>query len=59
MGNSMLKADYFIQVDPGGQIPAWVVNLVSTQGPYETFKNLIERVESLKKQKATASSIIN
>ena len=59
IGNSMLKADYFIQVDPGGQIPAWVVNLVSTQAPYETFKNLIERVESLKKQKATASSIID
>ena len=59
MGNSKLKAEYFIQVDPGGQIPAWVVNMVSTQAPYETFKNLIERVEWRRKNTASASLIIN
>ena len=57
--NSKLKAEYFIKVDPGGQMPAWVVNLVSTQAPYETFKNLMDRLESLKKNTASASYIVD
>ena len=59
IGNSKLKAEYFIQVDPGGSMPAWVVNMVSTQAPYETFKNLIDRVESLNKNTASASLKVN
>lgn len=42
---SKLRINYLIQVDPGGQIPAWVANTFSTQAPYETFKKLIERLE--------------
>ena len=59
IGNSKLKVEYFIKVDPGGQIPAWVVNLVSTQAPYETFKNLMDRLEKLKKNTVSASSIVD
>lgn len=43
--NNRLHADCFIEVDPGGQIPAWVVNSFSTTAPYETFRNLIQRME--------------
>lgn len=57
--NSKLKVEYFIRVDPGGQMPAWVVNLVSTQAPYETFKNLMDRLESLKKNTAAASFTVD
>ena len=56
--NSKLKVEYFIEVDPGGHIPAWVVNLVSTQAPYETFKNLINRLERLKNLNDTASTAV-
>lgn len=42
---SKIKVDYSIHVDPGGQIPAWIANMFSTQGPYETFKNLKDRLE--------------
>lgn len=59
MENTKLKAEYYIQVDPGGQIPAWVVNSVSTQAPYETFKKLIDKVERLSKNTASASLIVN
>ena len=45
INDSKLKVEYFIHVDPGGQIPAWVANIFSTQGPYETFKKLIDRLE--------------
>jgi len=41
-----LKVEYQIQVDPAGSIPSWLVNLFSTQGPYESFRKLIERLES-------------
>ena len=59
IGNSKLKVEYFIKVDPGGHIPAWVVNLVSTQAPYETFKNLRDRMESLRKNTASAPLIVD
>ena len=29
-----------ILIDPGGAIPAWLMNLSLAEGPYETFKNL-------------------
>ncbi len=44
-GEAKLKIRCDVRVDPGGQIPAWVVNMFSTQGPYETFKNLVDRME--------------
>jgi hypothetical protein len=31
---------YTLQVDPGGNIPSWLINLFVGRGPYETFKKL-------------------
>jgi len=45
INESTLRIKYFVQVDPGGEIPAWVANTFSTQAPYETFKNLIKKME--------------
>ena len=45
LSESRLKVSCYVRVNPGGQIPDWVVNMFSTQGPYETFKNLIEKME--------------
>jgi hypothetical protein len=45
ISESRLKASCIINVDPGGQIPAWVANTFSTQGPYEAFKKVIEEME--------------
>ncbi|SHE34931.1 START domain-containing protein [Flavisolibacter ginsengisoli DSM 18119] len=39
-GNNKLKTVYFLDVDPGGSLPAWVVNLFIAKGPYETFVKL-------------------
>ena len=55
INESKLKVDYNIHVDPGGQIPAWIANMFSTQGPYETFKNLKDRLED-KNDKTVLSS---
>jgi hypothetical protein len=35
-----VKVEYSLQVNPGGAIPAWAVNLLSSQGPIESFINM-------------------
>jgi hypothetical protein len=46
LSDRSMHVEYTIRVDPGGSIPAWVVNLFATKGPYETFMRLREMVKS-------------
>lgn len=46
VNNNSIKVEYVIQFDPGGTVPAWLINMFVTDGPYETFKKLKERVHS-------------
>ena len=42
--DGMVEIDYQLLVDPGGAIPAWLVNLAVVDGPFETmvgFKKMI------------------
>ncbi|MBL0340132.1 MAG: hypothetical protein IPP71_03955 [Bacteroidetes bacterium] len=49
-----LQVDYFLDIDPGGSIPDWILNMAIAEGPYQTFKNLIDRINSgIKIQAAT------
>ncbi|HCX25175.1 MAG: hypothetical protein CMB80_33510 [Flammeovirgaceae bacterium] len=43
--NGTLFIDYFAYSDPGGDIPAWLVNLAIDQGPYRTMKQFVEMIE--------------
>lgn len=36
--------------NPGGSVPAFMVNMVVTKGPFESFKELRKRVENLNKK---------
>ncbi|MVM30933.1 hypothetical protein GO755_12900 [Spirosoma sp. HMF4905] len=38
--NQQLQIDYRCRVNPGGSLPAWLVNLTAASGPYESFKLL-------------------
>ncbi len=51
--------DYTVKIDPGGNIPAWVSNLVITKGPLKTMENLLEFVSQQKYQQAKDLSYIN
>lgn len=47
--DGFLYIDYRVITDPGGFLPAWLVNMAITQGPMKTMKNL----ESFAKQRET------
>jgi len=44
--NQSIKIDYTFSVNPGGALPAWLVNFTATAGPYNTFKKLKALLEN-------------
>ena len=45
MPNGQLQIEYVLQVDPGGSVPAWLINMFATKGPLETFQKLRQQVK--------------
>lgn len=46
IGNGKVRVDYYLNSDPAGSIPAWMVNLAADQGPLQTmikFKEMLEK----------------
>ncbi|MEP6727272.1 MAG: START domain-containing protein [Bacteroidota bacterium] len=43
--NGQVKIEYILEVNPGGNVPAWLINLFAAKGPYETFIKLREQVK--------------
>ncbi|MBS1506240.1 MAG: hypothetical protein JSS79_06305 [Bacteroidetes bacterium] len=39
-----LSVSYKMQIDPGGSVPIWLVNLVCAQAPYLSFKKMKEQI---------------
>ena len=37
---TQVKVEYTIHTDPGGDLPAWLVNMFATDGPLQIFRNL-------------------
>lgn len=44
IGEGKIFVSLEIQIDLGGTIPAWIINMVSTKGPFLTIKNMEEQV---------------
>lgn len=44
-----IHLQYILQADPGGSIPAWILNTFATKAPMETFSNLKRKMEELNK----------
>lgn len=42
---SNLKVLYNMRIDPGGSLPAWLVNMAVAEGPHHTFVNLKKSLE--------------
>ncbi|HEX8461864.1 MAG TPA: START domain-containing protein [Segetibacter sp.] len=41
-GKNTLRIVYFLEVDPGGSVPATITNMFAAKGPFETFNSLAE-----------------
>jgi hypothetical protein len=40
LSNGRVRVEYQLYVDPGGSVPATLVNMFSAKGPFESFHNL-------------------
>jgi hypothetical protein len=54
--DNKLKVDYTFSVDPGGNIPSWIVNATLTIGPYNSFLKLKEILEAQKQPEIKAEN---
>jgi len=59
VSHSQYKVEYRIQFDPGDDVPAWILNLFSTAGPYESFINLKEKLKQPQYAQIKFPSIID
>ena len=58
-GKDHVKAEYVLEVDPMGTIPAWLINMFASKGPTETFRKLKIHVQKEVYKKADLASIID
>lgn len=47
-----VRVEYYLNSDPGGSIPAWMVNLAADQGPLQTMVKFKEEIAKDKYQNA-------
>ena len=46
IGSNQVKVEYILQLDPGGNAPAWLINLFVVKGPYESFETLYQKINT-------------
>ncbi len=59
LNQAQVKVAYSLQVDPGGVIPAWAVNLLSSQGPIESFIKMRQHLQLPRYRNAVLDFIQN
>jgi hypothetical protein len=59
LDRTRIHVDYQLKLDPGGSVPAWLINTFSVKGPYETFKNLREKIQQPKYRNTAVPFISN
>lgn len=45
LGKDRIRVDYTLRADPGGDLPAWLVNMFVTKGPMESFRKLKQQLK--------------
>ncbi|QHS59003.1 START domain-containing protein [Chitinophaga agri] len=58
-GPNMVNIEYTLEANPGGSLPAWLVNLFVTKGPMESFKKLKVQVDKPQYRKVQFAFIKN
>jgi hypothetical protein len=50
---STLQIDYYVEIDLGGSVPPWMVNVVAHRAPYETFLGMKSQIGKYKNSKVS------
>jgi len=58
IANNKLKIEYTMEIDPSGSVPAWLMNKLGAEGPYESFFALKNSILSRNYSKADAPFIL-
>jgi hypothetical protein len=45
VGNNQVNVTYYLQIEPDGGAPAWLINLFISDGPIQSFKKLKQQVQ--------------
>jgi hypothetical protein len=45
--DTKIHLQYIVEVDPGGAVPAWILNSFATKAPMETFSALKKKMQEL------------
>ncbi len=59
LGNGQVHVDYILSSDPGGNIPAWMINLAADQGPLQSMIKFKEMLEKEKYKKTKLAFVTN
>jgi hypothetical protein len=58
-GHELVRVEYTLHTEPGGNIPAWMVNMFATDGPLQVFKAIKRQVQKPAYKNAVLSYIDN
>lgn len=56
--NGIVHIDYYLKSDPGGYLPAWIVNMAADQGPMQTVKRFRKALKNPKYKNAKVAFLM-
>jgi hypothetical protein len=59
LSSTKLRVEYTMNIDPSGSVPAWMVNMVCAEGPFESFYTLRNKIKERNYTKADAPFILD
>jgi hypothetical protein len=59
IGVNSIHVEYFLKINPGGGVPAWIVNMFIAKAPFESFENLSKIIQEKRFQNQKFNFIRN
>lgn len=57
IGPNLIQAQYILSIDPGGDVPVWLLNVFVTDGPFESLVLFKSRIQNPKYKNANYSFV--
>lgn len=59
LNENEITIEYYLKIDPAGDIPIWILNMIIDIGPYQTIEKFKQLIEQEKYKNATIDFIEN